>query len=60
MDTPGTLQRPPRWRFWIRVVACTLGGLVAAAVGAVVLYGLFLFAYFIVMLVIANFYLSNK
>lgn len=60
MDTSGTLQQPPRWRFWIRAAAFALGGLLAAAATAVIVYGLVMCVFFIVVVISMNGFGSNK
>lgn len=60
MDTSGTLQQPPRWRFWIRVAAFTLGGLLAAAATAVIVYSLVMCVLLILMVISMNGFGSNK
>lgn len=60
MDTSGTLQRPPRWRFWLRAAAFGLGGLLAAVITAAFVYGLVLCVAFIAIVILMNGYGSNK
>lgn len=60
MDTYGTLQRPPRWRFWLRAAAFGLGGLLAAVITAALVYGLAVCVTIIAMVILMNGYGSNK